>query len=460
MKAYQWTTLPERKVAGTIFAKFDIEKVQIDLTEIEAQFAAKEVEIKKDEKTKKAGPVSILDPKTSQAMSIFLSQFKAKSLDELIKGILSLDEAVFTAMHIDQILKLIPSSDDIQNISDFLKEHDASNLGIPENFALKLNGVPNLQARLTSFKFKYVFPTKRSEISVDIENFCKGCREIIESQNLHKMLELILLVGNFVNGGTNRGNAGGFKLSSLTKITDTKSTDNKSTLMNYLASVTQTKFPDILNFYKELAHVEAASKVNLSTTTAEVASVKKEFATLSKTTESISKANDDDSFQSIMAQFITKATEEIDVLGTAFNKMDLDYKELCDFYGEDTKTDPSEVLGIFLKFSESFEAALKENEAAKMAAEKNAKREAAKKQKEEDDEKRKKAQADKKPGAAGASGAAGEAVVDDLLSNITSGSMFQNRARRAPANPAPATALKLPPLGAKPFALKPAGGKV
>ena len=92
-----------------------------------------------DEKTKKSGPVSILDPKTSQAVcksflapllfpapslrpkvhylhlfaAIFLSQFKAKSLDELVKGILLLDETMFTAMHIDQMLKLIPSSDDV-----------------------------------------------------------------------------------------------------------------------------------------------------------------------------------------------------------------------------------------------------------------------------------------------------------------------------------------------------------
>jgi len=197
----------------------------------------------------------------------------------------------------------------------------------------------------------------------------------------------------------------------------------------------------------------------MSATAGEVASTKKEFVTLSKSVETINKAGDDDKFQAIMSSFTTKATEEIDVLGTAFTGMEADYKELVDFYGEDVKTDPSEVLGTFLKFMESFDAAVKENEAARMAAEKNAKREAAKKLKEEEDEKKKKALADKKPG----SGGQNEAVVDDLLSNITSGSMFQNRARRAPAaNPAQAQALKLPalgPMGAKGFALKPTGSK-
>lgn len=47
MKGLQWTTLPERKVAGTIFAKLEIENVKVDFAEIEAQFAAKVIEVKK-----------------------------------------------------------------------------------------------------------------------------------------------------------------------------------------------------------------------------------------------------------------------------------------------------------------------------------------------------------------------------------------------------------------------------
>jgi len=283
-----------------------------------------------------------------------------------------------------------------------------------------------------------------------------------------------LLVGNFVNGGTNRGNATGFKLSSLTKITDTKSTDNKSTLMNYLTKVAQEKFPEILTFSKELTHIEAASKVNMPTTAGEVASIKKEFVTLSKNSETIPKAGDDDKFQAIMAQFIPKTNEEIDTLGATFAQMESDYKQLCDFFGEESKTDPSEVLGTFVKFTEAFDDAVKENEAQKLAAEKNAKREAAKKIKEEEDERKKKLTADKKTGS-GLGAAVGakkenEAVVDELLSNITSGSMFQNRVRRptavAAAKPAPSGAVGFKPpgspsssVGFKPpnFGLKPTG---
>ena len=55
------------------------------------------------------------------------------------------------------------------------------------------------------------------------------------------MLELILAFGNYMNRGQ-RGNAVGFKLNSLTRIADTKSSCNKSiTLLHFIASTCEEK---------------------------------------------------------------------------------------------------------------------------------------------------------------------------------------------------------------------------
>ena len=55
------------------------------------------------------------------------------------------------------------------------------------------------------------------------------------------MLELILAFGNYMNRGQ-RGNAVGFKLNSLTRIADTKSSCNKSmTLLHFVASTCEHK---------------------------------------------------------------------------------------------------------------------------------------------------------------------------------------------------------------------------
>ncbi len=49
-----------------------------------------------------------------------------------------------------------------------------------------------------------------------------------------KFMEILLVVGNFINGGTFRGDCPGFKMDALVKTLDTKTADNKSHLLMYL----------------------------------------------------------------------------------------------------------------------------------------------------------------------------------------------------------------------------------
>src|SRR4051812_37008716 len=80
MKGLQWAKLPPTKVKGTVFEKMalDYTGIPIDYSELEDQFSAKVIEKKADDEEKKKNQVvSILDPKASQAISIFLSQFKS-----------------------------------------------------------------------------------------------------------------------------------------------------------------------------------------------------------------------------------------------------------------------------------------------------------------------------------------------------------------------------------------------
>jgi hypothetical protein len=70
-----------------------------------------------------------------------------------------------------------------------------------------------------------------------------------------------LALGNYLNTG-NRGGAYGFKISSILKLTDTKSSiqGRKHTLLHYLTELIEKKFPKLLGFETELAHVEEGSK--------------------------------------------------------------------------------------------------------------------------------------------------------------------------------------------------------
>ena len=46
------------------------------------------------------------------------------------------------------------------------------------------------------------------------------------------------------------------------QLTSTKDVENKQTLLHYLVDTIERKFPECLNFFEELAHVDRASKVS------------------------------------------------------------------------------------------------------------------------------------------------------------------------------------------------------
>lgn len=69
----------------------------------------------------------------------------------------------------------------------------------------------------------------------------KSSEDLLKSKKLRKMLELVLAFGNYMNRGQ-RGNASGFKISSLSKIADTKSSvEKRTTLLHYLADIVERR---------------------------------------------------------------------------------------------------------------------------------------------------------------------------------------------------------------------------
>lgn len=65
-----------------------------------------------------------------------------------------------------------------------------------------------------------------------------------------------------MNSGTRNGQAFGFEISFLPKLSGTKDVENKTTLLHYIVETIERKFPELLNFYEELEHVDRASRVS------------------------------------------------------------------------------------------------------------------------------------------------------------------------------------------------------
>ena len=89
--------------------------------------------------------------------------------------------------------------------------------------------------------YKKKFTIWLNELKPKILAVLEASKEVQRSKRLKRMLELILAFGNYMNRGQ-RGNAVGFKLNSLTRIADTKSSCNKNmTLLHFMADTCENK---------------------------------------------------------------------------------------------------------------------------------------------------------------------------------------------------------------------------
>ncbi len=75
-----------------------------------------------------------------------------------------------------------------------------------------------------------------------------GIREVKSSKKLRKLLELILAIGNYINGEGRRGGTWGFKLDTFEKLERHKAqSDGKTTLLQYMVLHLEKTDPGLIN---------------------------------------------------------------------------------------------------------------------------------------------------------------------------------------------------------------------
>lgn len=74
------------------------------------------------------------------------------------------------------------------------------------------------------------------QIQQELKLLEQACDQLKASQSFLKILEMVLAVGNHLNGGSFRGAASGFKLGALLKLMDVKSHNKKTTLLHFVVA--------------------------------------------------------------------------------------------------------------------------------------------------------------------------------------------------------------------------------
>ncbi|KAJ6666796.1 hypothetical protein lerEdw1_018797 [Lerista edwardsae] len=418
------------KIHGTIWHEIDDLKAfkMLDLEDFEKMFSAyqrhqKEMGSNEDLylSTRKVKELSVIDGRRAQNCVILLSKLKLSN-EEIRWAILKMDEEEDLAKDmLEQLLKFVPEKSDI----DLLEEHkhEIDRMARADRFLYEMSRIDHYQQRLQALFFKKKFPERLAEAKPKVEALLLASKELIRSKRLKQLLEVVLAFGNYMNKGQ-RGNAYGFKVSSLNKIADTKSSIDKNiTLLHYLIMIFEKNYLDILDMQAELQHLPDAAKVNLVELEKEVNNIKTGLkaveAELDYQKRRIREAGD--RFVPVMSDFITVASFSFSELEDLLNDAKDKYAKALKHFGEsEGRMQPDEFFGIFDTFLQSFTEAKQDLEnmrKRKEEEERRARMEAMLKEQREKERRQKKAKA-------GSISEEGGGEFDDLVSALRSGEVF------------------------------------
>ncbi|XP_066562772.1 protein diaphanous homolog 3 isoform X1 [Amia ocellicauda] len=247
-----------------------------------------ELEEKKSIK-KRIKELKVLEPKIAQNLSIFLGSFRMP-YEEIKRMVIEVDEEQLTESMIQNLVKHLPEQEQLNALVKFKNEYPK--LSEPEQFGVVMSGVKKLRPRLNAILFKLQFEEQVNNIRPDIMAVNAACEEIRKSKSFNKLLELVLLMGNYMNSGSRNAQSYGFDLSSLCKLKDTKSADQKTTLLHFLAEVCEERVPEVLKFVDDFQHVDKASRVSAENLEKNLKQMEKQIQQLEKDLETFTPAED------------------------------------------------------------------------------------------------------------------------------------------------------------------------
>uniref|UniRef100_A0A8D1BD37 Disheveled-associated activator of morphogenesis 2 n=1 Tax=Sus scrofa TaxID=9823 RepID=A0A8D1BD37_PIG len=426
----QLSEISER-VPGTVWNEIDDTQVFriLDLEDFEKMFSAYQRHQKELGSTediylasRKVKELSVIDGRRAQNCIILLSKLKLSN-EEIRQAVLKMDEQEDLAKDmLEQLLKFVPEKSDI----DLLEEHkhEIERMARADRFLYEMSRIDHYQQRLQALFFKKKFQERLAEAKPKVEAILLASRELIRSKRLARMLEVILAIGNFMNKGQ-RGGAYGFRVASLNKIADTKSSiDRNISLLHYLIMILEKHFPDILNMPSELQHLPEAAKVNLAELEKEVGNLRRGLRAVEVELEYQKRQvrEPNDKFVPVMSDFITVSSFSFSELEDQLNEARAKFSKALTHFGEhDSKMQPDEFFGIFDTFLQAFSEARQDLETMrrrKEEEERRARMEAMLKEQRE----RERWQRQRKAQAGSSLEEGGE--FDDLVSALRSGEVF------------------------------------
>lgn len=116
------------------------------------------------------------------------------------------------------------------------------------------------ETRIRFMLFRLQYWEKFEQLRTSLGVVLEATDALRHSKALKQLLQLILVLGNYMNSTGQQGGAFGMKIDSINKLTDTKaSNESQMTLLHCLVNIVRRHFPEILVFLDDLKDVNQAA---------------------------------------------------------------------------------------------------------------------------------------------------------------------------------------------------------
>mmetsp|Transcript_27538 Transcript_27538/g.66967 ORF Transcript_27538/g.66967 Transcript_27538/m.66967 type:complete len:511 (-) Transcript_27538:332-1864(-) len=248
LKKLHWEPVELDELKDTLW-ETTLKNLEFDMVDFDKLFQ-KAVRKKKKKKTpgsaKKSVPksVSLLESKREVNISIALNAFKM-TVERLCDSITHIELHVLNPERLISLIKILPNEEEEKAVGKF--KGDPSQLTKPSLFQYEMCKIPHIRKRLEQVLFMSTLDSRTTVMRVNIKLVWHALRAILKNPNIHKIMHLVLTIGNYMNHGNRKGNAHGFHISLLQKLNVTKSTTGLS-LMDWLVNHLARKDAKILKF--------------------------------------------------------------------------------------------------------------------------------------------------------------------------------------------------------------------
>lgn len=304
-KPLHWGKIPNNLIPGTIWTTLDEKVVPINEEEVDALFGVDVQESSGLGAAQEEVKPEVLPHKRKHNVNILLANLKMSSDD--IKDVIRMPTYKdLEAGTLQALLLICPTPEEEQLLGQNAGIKDQ--VDRTDQFMMELSELAGLRSKVLCALSAKTFNDEAVEVIRNMDTFAMIPAEVMASTKLAGTLQTVLAMGNFLNSGTARGGAHGYKLEALAMLSTVKNAQGGS-LLDYIVSSMERDQPGILPL-DDMPSLHRSAMLSLDAIGEDVQAL---LESVTNVSEQIKSIGDDASLAAFKSEMETFASEAVKV---------------------------------------------------------------------------------------------------------------------------------------------------